>query len=386
MRQYADKIKEYAHSLGFDLCGITTPEPPAHLKEYRKWLSDGLHADMEYMSNDRARRSRANPKRIFPECKSILVVAANYYQGEFSGPGSDTTSGKVARYAWGRDYHTVLLQRLQELMSFVESVAGRPVRYRLYVDTGPLLERELAQRAGLGWIGKNTMLINHEIGSWTLLAEAMLDLWLPPDEPYVADRCGSCTLCIDACPTDAIMSEPRRIDSNRCISYLTIEHRGAIASDKRASLEDWVFGCDICQDVCPWNNRFSTPKHDRDFAPFSPLPHLNPHSLLSMNQLEFSNVFSGSPVKRSKRSGLLRNASVILGNCGDRNSIHVLATSITEDPDPIVRAHSAWALGQIGHEEAVSLLRYAQENESDAAVRIEIKDALDELANQKDLK
>ena len=382
--QYADRIKEYAHKLGFDLCGITTPEPPAHLNEYHKWLGDGLHAGMEYMSNDRARLGRANPKYIFPECKSILVLAVNYYQGEFLGPGTDGTSGKVARYAWGKDYHTVLLKRLQELMSFLESVAGRSVNYRLYVDTGPLLERELAQRAGLGWIGKNTMLINHEIGSWTLLAEAMLDLWLPPDEPYVDDRCGSCTLCIDACPTDAIMSEPRRIDSNRCISYLTIEHKGAIPADKRAGLEDWVFGCDICQDVCPWNNRFATPEYDVDFAPFSPMPHLNPHSLLSMDQLEFSNVFSGSPVKRTKRSGLLRNASVILGNLGDSNSTHVLASSLTEDSDPIVRAHSAWALGQIGHAEVVNLLRYAHENESDADVLVEIKAALDKLSNQKE--
>ena len=290
----------------------------------------------------------------------------------------------MARYAWGKDYHIVVKQRLQQLMGFVESVVGKPVRHRLYVDTGPLLERELAQRAGLGWIGKNTMLINHNVGSWTLLAEAMLDIWLPPDEPYVDDRCGSCTFCIDACPTDAIMSEPRRIDSNRCISYLTIEHRGAIPTHKRVDLDDWVFGCDICQDVCPWNNRFAKVEHDVDFAPNSPLPHLSPHNLLNMNQAEFSKQFSGSPVKRTKRSGLLRNASVVLGNRVDNKSIRTLANSLTEDPDPIVRAHSAWALGQIGGANVVGLLSGAQDNEIDADVLIEIQSALCELSNQKE--
>tara|TARA_Y100000590_G_C15743037_1_gene1020968 strand:+ start:5244 stop:6419 length:1176 start_codon:yes stop_codon:yes gene_type:complete len=381
--QYAKKIKEQAYNLGFSLCGITTPESPLHLEEYHKWLSDGLHADMEYMGNDRARHMRANPKDIFPECKSILVVASNYYQGEFLHPSSDAISGKVARYAWGKDYHTVMKHRLQELMGFVESVSGKPVRYRLYVDTGPLLERELAQRAGLGWIGKNTMLINHNIGSWTLLAEAMLDIWLPPDEPYIVDRCGSCTFCIDACPTDAIMSDPRRIDSNKCISYLTIEHRGAINSDRRSDLDDWVFGCDICQDVCPWNNRFAMVEHDVDFAPVYPLPHLDLHNLLQMDQSEFSRTFSGSPVKRTKRSGLIRNASVALGNHGDDKSIHALANSLSEDPDPIIRAHSAWALGKIGDIKAVNLLNCACDNEDDVDVLVEIKAALEELSNQK---
>ena len=383
-RQYVDKIKAHAYDLGFCLCGVTTPEPPAHLEEYHKWLADGLHAGMEYMGNERARQSRANPKDIFPECKSILVVATNYYQGEFLSPGAATTYGKVARYAWGKDYHTVMKHRLQQLMVFVESVAGKPVKHRLYVDTGPLLERELAQRAGLGWIGKNTMLINHDVGSWTLLAEAMLDIWLPPDDPYIDDRCGSCTFCIDECPTDAIMSEPRRIDSNKCISYLTIEHRGAIPVHKRVDLDDWVFGCDICQDVCPWNNRFAKVEHDVDFAPSGPLPHLSPHNLLSMDQAEFSKKFSGSPVKRTKRSGLLRNASVVLGNRVDNKSIHSLTTSLTGDPDPIIRAHSAWSLGQIGDANVVNLLSDAQDNEIDADVLIEIQSALDKLSNQKE--
>ena len=228
------------------------------------------------------------------------------------------------------------------------------------------------------------MLINHDVGSWTLLAEAMLDIWLPPDDPYVDDRCGSCTFCIDACPTDAIMSEPRRIDSNRCISYLTIEHRGAIPGNKRVDLDDWVFGCDICQDVCPWNNRFAKVEHDVDFAPRDPLPHLSPHNLLDMDQVEFSKKFSGSPVKRTKRSGLLRNASVVLGNCVDNKAIHTLTTSLTGDSDPIIRAHSAWALGQIDDGRIVKLLSDAQDNETDADVLIEIQSALDEFPSRKE--
>ncbi len=372
----AERIKARARALGFALCGITTPDPPKNLPVYQCWLSDGLHADMEYMAGERARERRADPRALFPDCESILVLAANYFQGEPPSLEPVSLTGRVARYAWGRDYHDVLLHRLKELITFAQAAAGRPVRHRLYTDTGPLLERELAQRAGLGWIGKNTMLINADVGSWTLLAEAMLDLPLPPDEPFRADRCGSCTRCLDACSTGAILSDPRRVDSRCCISYLTIEHRGALPAERRESLGDWVFGCDVCQQVCPWNERFARPLRDPDFAPHAPLPHPRAGALLALSQPEFSSVFRGSALKRAKRSGLSRNVVVALGNSGENGAVPYLERVLRSDPDVVVRGHAAWALGRSGADMAQSALRAARESETERVVLQEIEAAL----------
>ena len=375
-RLIADSIKARARALGFALCGITTPDPPEHLPEYQSWLSDGLHAGMEYMESERGRELRADPRALFPECQSILVLAVNYFQGEAPSPDPDSLNGRVARYAWGRDYHDVLLKRLKELISFVQAAAGRPVRHRMYTDTGPVMERELAQRAGLGWIGKNTMLINEDVGSWTLLAEAMLDLALPPDEPFSADRCGSCTRCLDACPTRAILPDPRRVDSRRCISYLTIEHRGMLPAERRESLGEWVFGCDVCQQVCPWNQRFAQPRCDPDFAPRSPLPHPQAGALLGLSPQEFNNSFRGTALKRAKRVGLLRNAVVALGNTGKITAIPHLERALCTDPDAVVRGHAAWALALCNADAAQSVLRAALESETDPLVLVEIEAAL----------
>lgn len=376
-RLLADRIKAHASALGFALCGITTPDPPEHLPEYKSWLAGGLHAGMEYMASERGRALRADPRALFPECQSILVLAVNYFQGESPSPDPDSVTGRVARYAWGRDYHDVLLRRLKELMSFVEAAAGRPVRHRLYTDSGPLMERELAQRAGLGWIGKNTMLINKDVGSWTLLAEAMLDLALPPDEPFHFDRCGSCTRCVDACPTEAILSDPRRVDSGSCISYLTIEHRGALPYERRESLGDWVFGCDVCQQVCPWNQRFARPRHDPDFEPRAPFPHPEVAALLGLSQSEFSSAFRGSAAKRAKRSGLLRNAVVVLGNTTENAAVLHLERALHTDPDTVVRGHAAWALARCSADKAQRVLCAALESETDPVVVKEIEAALE---------
>ncbi len=372
----AERIKTRARALGFALCGITTPDPPEHLLDYQSWLACGLHASMEYMASERAREQRADPRALFPECKSILVLAANYFQGEASLPEADSLTGQVARYAWGRDYHDVLLQRLEELISFVQVAAGRTVRYRLYTDTGPLMERELAQRAGLGWIGKNTMLINRDVGSWTLLSEAMLDLSLPPDEPFKADHCGSCTRCLDACPTSAILADPRRVDSRSCISYLTIEHRGPLPAERRETLDNWVFGCDVCQDVCPWNQRFAQSQCDPDFAPRAPLPHPQAKDLIGLSQQEFSRVFHGSALKRSKRGGLLRNLVVVLGNTIESAAVPLLERALHADPDAVVRGHAAWALARCSTDRAQSALLAARESETEVVVLKEIEAAL----------
>ena len=369
------RIKSRAAELGFALCGVTTPDPPLHLAEYEQWLADGLHGEMAYLATERARRRRADPRAILPECQSVLVLAANYYQGDRPAPEGDL-AGRVARYAWNADYHDVLLARLRELVAFIEEQVGRPVAHKMYTDTGPLLEREFAQRAGLGWIGKNTNLINPQIGSWLLLAEVLLDLPLPPDEPFAADRCGTCTACIDACPTDAILSAPRRVDGTRCISYWTIEVKGAIEPAWRSEMGDWVFGCDVCQDVCPWNIRFAETTRDPTFAARSTFPNPPLAGLLALSVEDFSRTFRGSPVKRAKRRGLLRNAAVALGNSGDPAAIPALARALHADPEPLVRAHAAWALGQFDHPDARSALAAARETESHETVLAEVEHGL----------
>ena len=372
------RIKRRAAELGFALCGVTTPDAPPHQKEYAQWLVDDMHGEMGYLATESARERRADPCRILPECESILTLAVNYFQGEWPTMSEEHT-GRVARYAWNDDYHDVLLERLKELVEFIATEAGRPIAHKIYTDTGPLLERELAQRSGLGWIGKNTNLINPRIGSWLLLAEVLLDVSLPPDEPLSTDHCGTCTACIEACPTDAILTDPRRVDSRRCISYLTIETKREIDKDMRAGVGDWVFGCDICQDVCPWNIRFAEANPDPAFASRTPLPNPKLTALLAMSQEEFSRTFRGSPVKRTKRRGLLRNAAVALGNSGDVTAVPALAEALTADAEPVVRAHAAWALGEIASLQAYEVLSQAREKEYDPKVMSEIEAALERI-------
>jgi len=371
---YAKRIKEQAKELGFDLCGITSPDPPPHFNNYMEWLSEGFHGNMEYMNKERARNCREDPKNIFPECKSIIVLAENYYLSDDVSCEEKNNTGKIARYAWGKDYHNLLASKLETLVDFIEVLTKKTVKHRIYVDTGPLLERELAQRAGLGWIGKNTMLINPDIGSWTFLAEVMLDLKLPYDKPYLVDRCGSCTLCIDSCPTKAISIDTRGIDSRKCISYLTIEHKGLVDLDKRSFVDDWLFGCDICQEVCPWNQRFAQTKDDSNKK--EALTALNLSELLDMDEEQFSKKFNERPIKRTKRVGLIRNASLILSNNRSDEAFEALSKCLEQDLDPIVRAHCAWAIGQTKHKLAYKTLKKAYESEKDLLVQKEILDAI----------
>ena len=373
----ANSIKAHARALGFSACGITTPEPPPHLTQFERWLRDGMHAGMHYLASEHARTRRADPLRILPGCQSIIMLATNYYQGEPAAAEPGPPRAKVARYAWNDDYHHTLLERMRALHAYIEASCGEPVAQRMYADTGPLLERELAQRAGIGWIGKNTMLINPRVGSWTLLSEILLAWPLPADPPFMADRCGSCTRCIDACPTQAILPDERRVDSRRCISYLTIEERGAIAATLRPSLQDWVFGCDICQDVCPWNVRFAQPTDDEAFLARSPLPEPRLQDLLLSTAAQFSETYKGSPLKRAKRSGMARNAAVALGAQRAQTAQPALAAALQHDAAAGVRAHAAWALGQLADAPSRAALQAALLTEHDAAVRNEITAALD---------
>ena len=302
---------------------------------------------MSYLSDESSRSKRADPRSILPECKSILVLALPYSPHPFAplpkGKEKDV-KGDVASYAWGEDYHSVLSKRLQTLVEFIEGQVGHPVSNRWYTDTGPILERDLAQRAGLGWIGKNTCLIHPHHGSYVLLAEILLGIELEPDPPFRTDHCGTCTRCIEACPTQCILPD-RTIDAGRCISYLTIELKDDIPTQLRPLVGNWVFGCDICQTVCPWN-RFATSDGDPALAPREGLPQPNLIHELELTSQEFNRKFRNSAVKRSKHRGYLRNVAVALGNSKNPAAVPALQKAL-DNPEPMVRKHAAWALDQI---------------------------------------
>ena len=341
-------IIEEARRLGFTLAGVSLPEPPTHFSEYQHWLEAGHHGDMDYLENERARTRRANPHKILPECKSILVLAAPYADPKsIEAIEEPFPIGRIAAYAWGDDYHDILPPKLQALVSYIEEQVGHPITNRYYTDTGPILERDLAQHAGLGWIGKNTCLINPKHGSYFLLAEILLGLEIEPDSPFKTDHCGQCTRCIEACPTSCIMQN-RTIDARRCISYLTIELKKEIPNDLRRRLGNWVFGCDVCQMVCPWN-RFAKEKVDASFTPRPDVPSPNLIHDLNISPEAFNHKFKGSPVKRTKRRGYLRNVAVALGNSKSSEATPAL-NMILDDPEPLIREHVAWALKQIKEE------------------------------------
>lgn len=339
-------IKEKARQLGFFLAGVALPDPPLHYATFETWLAQGHHGTMNYLADERSRTRRADPKQILPECKSILVLATPYPSpagrgmSEGQGEEENTPIAHIASYARGLDYHDVLPARMKALVQFIEAQVGGPVKNRWYTDTGPILERDLAQRAGIGWIGKNSCLIHPKKGSYFLLSEILLDLALEPDLPFTTDHCGTCTRCIEACPTQCILPN-RTLDATRCISYLTIELKEDIPVELRDKLGDWVFGCDICQQVCPWN-RFA-PQGDSAFDSKTPPP--SPEDL-TLTPQAFNQRFKGTPLKRAKRRGYLRNLAVVLGNSADLHALPVLQKAMSDD-EPMVREHAHWAIEQI---------------------------------------
>jgi epoxyqueuosine reductase len=364
-------IKSEAHRLGFQLVGLTTPDPPPHLDVYDRWLAADHQAGMGWMATERNRQRRADPRLILPECRSILVLGMAYPPAptEHLSPGK----GQIASYAWGDDYHNLLPERLRTIVAFIETQTGDAVPNCWYTDTGPILEREMAQRAGLGWIGKNTCLINPRAGSYFLLAEILLGTELPPDEAFSKDHCGTCKRCIEACPTGCILQN-RTIDARRCISYLTIEEKGPLPHDLRPQIGNWIFGCDVCQQVCPWNQRLApSPVEKRLSAqPGRDYPTLIDE--LTLTPQEFNRKFKGGAVKRTKRRGYLRNVAVALGNAGDPDAVPALIEALS-DPEALVRGHAAWALGQIGGQQALQALENALISENDEAVITEIRSA-----------
>jgi epoxyqueuosine reductase len=299
-----------------------------------------------------------------------VVLALSYFPGREQALAVPARA-RVALYARGRDYHRVLGSRLRDLARWLDAFAG--CTSRAYVDTGPVLERAWAQRAGVGWIGKNANLLTREAGSWLLLGEILTTAELEPDAGPHADFCGSCTACIDACPTAAIV-EAGEVDSDRCISYWTIEHRGAVPAGRRAGIADWIFGCDICQEVCPWNESFARARGDDPFGRREDLHGLDPVEILGMDEATFRGRFSGTALMRATWRGLRRNACIVLGNRGEPAAVGPLGRALG-DSDPVVRGHAAWALGRIGGSVAHRLLEQAERNEADAEARAEVQAA-----------
>lgn len=370
------KVKSKATELGFELVGVTTHDPPPHLDVYTSWLGSERHGTMGYLATTRVVERRSDPRLILPECQSILMLGIRHHAPRPAKTTNiDPLRGRSASYAWGEDYHKTLKPRLKALVQFIEEQVGEPVPNRWYTDTGPILERELAQRAGLGWIGKNTCLINPDSGSYFILAEVLLGIELVPDEPVLADHCGSCTRCIEACPTQCILPD-RTIEARQCISYLTIELKDEIPLDLRPKMGEWVFGCDICQEVCPWNIRFSQAGGDAAFAPRPDVPEPDLLADIQLEANKFSEKFWGSPVKRPGRAGYLRNVAIALGNSRDPRAVPGLRQALLSDPSPLVRAHAAWALGQIAAGKAEEALQEALISEEEKSVLDEIRLAL----------
>jgi epoxyqueuosine reductase len=330
----AADIKTRALQLGFDVVGITTASPPPHLKEFHSWMDAGHHGEMSYMSRHTDRR--ADPASNLPGARSIIVAGLNYFTGHPDTQRSD----RMARYAWGTaDYHDILGERLRKLAGSIESAVPGTLT-KCYVDTGPVLERDLAQRAGIGFIGKHTNLINRQRGNWLFLGSILTTLELPVDAPE-REYCGTCQRCLAACPTRAIVA-PYRLDARLCISYLTIELKGSIPEELRTLMGGRLFGCDDCLEVCPWN-RFARASAEMAFRrrDLPPLP-----VMLEWDEQTFRAFFAGTPVLRLKRRGWLRNVCVALGNTGDASSLPALQKAL-EDPEALVREHARWAIEQI---------------------------------------
>lgn len=355
MHALAKAIKEHAHALGFELAGIAAATEADGFEHLLAWLAHGYDGEMDYMR--RHAEARRHPASILGDVRSVVMVGMNYFAGDseqrssqYSGlrtqdstAGAPSPSGRVARYARGMDYHRVLWDRLGQLLKFVQSEVPQ-CHGRGVVDTAPLLERDFARRAGLGWIGKNTMLLNKRLGSYFFLGALLLDIELPADAPHLASHCGSCTACLDACPTGAF-PVPGVLDARRCISYLTIELRGPMPEDLRSGVGDWLFGCDICQEVCPWNRKAPratepafTPRHDLEAVDLI--------DLLGLSEEAFRQRFHHTALIRAKRRGLLRNAAIVLGNCGDVSALPALERALN-DNEPLVREAAQWAMNRI---------------------------------------
>jgi epoxyqueuosine reductase len=364
------EIKALARRHGFPLVGIASAEP---YRDAERALLDriaaGFFSGLAWFTADRARFC-CDPRNHFPDARSLIALGVSYLTPETEEDAKERgPRGRVARYAWGRDYHRELGERLKVFCTALKDICPPEARLKTFVDHGRIVDRAVAQRAGLGWYGKNTNVLTHRFGSWVFLAEVLTNLPLPPDPP-VKTHCGACQRCIPACPTGAIVA-PGVLDNDRCISYLTIEHRGPIPRDLRPLIGDWIFGCDLCQEVCPVNRKAAAaaPEAFQADQGIGGRPSLL--VLLDLSEAEFHRRFDHTPIKRTGRSGLRRNVCVALGNLGDPCAIPALTHALA-DPDPLVRGHAAWALGRIGGDDARAVLAERHAVETDGWVMGEI--------------
>jgi epoxyqueuosine reductase len=333
------EVKRHALALGFDRVAIGPAGPPVHADAFERWLDAGYAGDMHYLA--RGRQVRLDPQRLLPGARSVVAVALSY------GPASEADGWQpVACYARGRDYHDVIRPRLVALGARLRELAGPETRSRACIDTSAVLERDLAARAGLGWVGKNTNLLDQRLGSFFFIGIVLTTAELHADE-VVPDRCGTCMACLDACPTGAFVA-PYLLDARRCISYLTIEHRGPIEDELRPAIDGWIFGCDVCQTVCPWNRKAPAPT-EQSFRAREPLDSFE--TLLGLDEDEFRARFKGSAVRRAKRSGLARNLALAIGNRRDAGAVPALTRALG-DQDPVVRDAASWALERVRSHEA----------------------------------
>lgn len=332
-------VKELARELGFDDCRIAAAREATHAQRYHDWVADGAHAGMEWMARNPERR--ADPRLVLEGCRSVICLAVNYFPGGSPFVPGDAGGYRIARYAWNDDYHDVIDRKLKDFVARLDALGGS---HKPYVDTGPVLERDFATDAGLGWNGKSTVQIHRRLGAWFFLAEVLSTLELRPDEPF-GDHCGKCTRCIDACPTRAITA-PHRMDARRCISYLTIENKGPIPEEFREAIGDRIYGCDECLEVCPWN-RFAQESRELSYHARRELFRHPLRDFLDMDDEGFRNLFARSPIKRIKRSRFLRNVCVALGNTGTVEDLPALG-KCADGEDELVAEHARWAMGRIG--------------------------------------
>jgi epoxyqueuosine reductase len=369
-----NRVKRLATEHGLDVAAVTTadafPELEATLEAH---VAAGRVRGLDWFTPERARFSTA-PRNLQPSALSIVSVGVAYWSVDPGKPDDGVPHGRIARYAWGVDYHDLLKERMRALHRAIEGLVGRAIEARHLVDTARIVDRAVAARAGLGWYGKNACVIVPGHGSWVLLGELLLDLDLEPDAPLAKD-CGRCRICLDRCPTGAIVA-PYTVETPLCLSFQTIEQRGAIPPEIRPLLGDWVYGCDVCQDVCPYT-RAARPEVDPAFLPRTvenAYPSLR--RLVTMGEAEFRDLYRGTPVVRAKRRGLARNAAVALGNTGSDADVPILAGTLHEHDEPLVRGHAAWALARLGGGGARRALERGRRVEQDAAVLGEIDEAL----------
>lgn len=368
--ELSHRLKSLARELGFQLMGICPAAAPAGASRLDGWLAAGYAGQMHYIADRRV--AYDHPAHLLEGVRSVFVLGMHY--ATVQPNESRNASGRISRYAWGDgDYHDTIRERLHRLADHLRELVPA-ARTRGVVDTAPLLEREFAQLAGLGWVGKNTLLLNKHSGSYFFLAALLTDQLLEYDQPHAADHCGTCTACLDACPTDAFV-QPFLLNASRCISYLTIEHRDAIPAELRTGMGNWLFGCDVCQAVCPWNR--DAPQTTE--AIFTPRDNANPLDLLGLFELDeeqFRRQFRHTPLWRSHRRGLLRNAAIVLGNQRCETALPALARGLA-DCEPLVRGASAWALGQLQCQAARDLLLQRRSTEPDPGVVEEIDAAIE---------